>query len=504
MSRQPHDRHRSRFRAILPSDCLSLLLRVAWFCGALVVLLALGSVGAWGQISPGQLSRAHRTLRGPTHCGDCHEIAAGSPRFKCLDCHVEIRQRLAERRGLHASYLNTGASGQDCIRCHSEHIGEDFNLIRWEPSLEAFDHTKMGYPLEGRHAGLGCKSCHKPEHIPAAARETIAVKDLNRTFLGLSRDCLSCHADQHRVQLSTDCARCHTFSGWKPASRFSHAAAKFPLTGAHERVACQKCHPTVGSPKPYVKYTGLPFGKCTPCHTDPHRGTFAASCQTCHTTSSWKHVRAAAGFDHSKTNYPLLGKHQAVACGQCHHAGDFKAPVHYAKCADCHTPDPHRGQFKQRTDGGECASCHTVEGFKPSTFGVPQHAATQYALEGKHASVPCAKCHLPKGVETLLTIRQTQCKDCHADAHTGQFAGLPHNNRCEDCHAVPGFRPARFTLARHQETRFPLTGAHAAVPCIECHKVSGDGNPPAPVKYRFEDREDELERQLPFHRRASS
>jgi len=52
---------------------------------------------------------------------------------------------------------------------------------------------------------------------------------------------------------------------------------------------------------------------------------------------------------------------------------------------------------------------------------------------------------------------------------------------------VQGFRPARFTLARHRETRFPLTGAHAAVPCVECHKAASNAKS-APVQYRFADR----------------
>ena len=466
-------------------------LRTVFLSSVLGIGILLAARVAHGQISPGPLSRAHEQLSGPTQCTSCHGLAAGSPRLKCRECHTEIARRLAERRGWHATFLSKEASGQDCVRCHSEHNGEDFNLIRWEPSRDALDHKKTGYPLEGRHAGLTCNQCHKVESIPASARDEIRLKDLNRTFLGLSRDCLSCHTDTHRGQLARDCTRCHTLAGWKPASRFDHAPTKYPLTGAHEKVACQKCHPSVTEPKPYVKYVGLAFGQCSPCHSDPHKGTFTATCQTCHNTASWKQVRRVAGsvqgFDHAKTDYPLLGKHRVVACGECHRAGDFKAPLRFAKCSDCHTPDPHRGQFRQSKDGGECAACHSVEGFKPSTYGVAQHAASEYPLEGLHAKVPCAKCHLPKGAETLFKIRQTQCKDCHADAHRGQFAAAPHNNRCENCHDLQGFRPARFTLARHKETRFPLAGAHAAVPCVECHKTTESGKA-APVKYRFDDR----------------
>ena len=441
---------------------------------------------ARAQISPGELSRPHQSLSGATNCTKCHDLGRGARVLKCLECHTAIRQRLAERRGLHASFLAANAGGAECAKCHSEHNGESFQLVHWEPSREAFDHRKTGYTLEGRHAGVPCEKCHKVDNIPPAARAGILVKDQNRSYFGLPRNCTGCHRDEHRGQLGLDCARCHTLKGWKPATSFRHAATKYPLTGAHEKVLCQKCHPSVPDAKPYAKYVGLLFRKCTPCHTDPHKGSFTASCQSCHTTTNWRRVKGLEGFDHSKTDFPLLGKHKTVACNDCHTKGDFKAPVPHAKCVDCHQ-DAHRGQFRPRADGGECAACHTVEGFTPSTFGVKEHAATRYPLEGKHEAVACAKCHLPKGKDTLFKITQTQCKDCHQDAHKGQFAAAPHQNRCESCHDVKGFRPGHFALARHRETRFPLTGAHAAITCAECHKPAAAGSAEA-VKYRFEDR----------------
>jgi hypothetical protein len=35
---------------------------------------------------------------------------------------------------------------------------------------------------------------------------------------------------------------------------------------------------------------------------------------------------------------------------------------------------------------------------------------------------------------------------------------------------VDGFRPARFTVEDHARTPYPLTGAHLAVPCDDCHE----------------------------------
>ena len=461
-------------------------------CAKLIVIAAIALCAcapqAKAQISPGPLAKPHSFLDGATHCTQCHAISFGSSQYKCLDCHTEIRQRVDEHRGYHASLFPKGATGKDCVACHSDHNGVNFNLIHWEPSQQAFDHSKTGYPLVGKHAGLACNQCHNAKNIPASQRGSIIVKDLNQTYLGLSRECNSCHADEHNGQLGTNCASCHTEAGWKPATKFNHATAQFSLTGAHASVACEKCHTTVAAPKPYVKYAGIAFGKCSDCHADPHHGAFKSSCESCHNTASWKQVKLTEGFDHSKTAFPLLGGHKTVPCEGCHKTGDFKAAIPFKQCNDCHLPDPHKGQFAQSRFGADCSSCHTVDSFKTTTFGVKQHAETKYPLEGKHAAVACAQCHMPKGVETIFAIQNVQCAACHADIHKGQFAAPPHKNRCGDCHNVQGFRPALFTLALHNSTKFPLTGAHMAVACIDCHTMQKSGAEAGAVRYRFDDR----------------
>ena len=394
------------------------------------------------------------------------------------------------RRGYHASVVSATSTDRDCVRCHSEHNGENFFLIHWEPSQKAFDHSKTGYLLEGKHAELSCQQCHNARNIPEAERVSIKRQDLNRTFLGLSRDCLSCHTDPHRGQLGKDCLRCHTLAEWKRATGFDHSKTKYPLLGTHLRVACEKCHkPSAGEPKA-AKYVGLAFDRCSACHADPHRGSFKANCDSCHDITAWKEVswtRMRPVFDHSRTNYPLLGKHADVRCGTCHHGMVFNASLPHGKCADCHTPDPHRGQFRARKDGGACEACHTVEGFKTAKFGVAEHAATGYPLEGKHASVPCAKCHIPSGPGTNYRLKHGQCLDCHTDIHKGQFAGPPHNSRCEDCHTVKSYTPSTFSLRRHDAIRFPLTGGHVAVACYDCHQARKPPDTTSPVPYHFAD-----------------
>jgi hypothetical protein len=443
----------------------------------LVWLIVTASAGA--QLSPGPLSRPHKQLNGMTHCVDCHSTRKGE--FACLDCHKEIAGRLSARRGFHATAVKAADSSRDCRSCHVEHKGEDTSLVQWKPALEKFDHSKTGYLLEGKHAALACNRCHAPEHIAAAEKKDLQVKDLKRTFLGLRRDCLSCHADQHRGQLNAECQRCHTFAEWKKPPGFDHEKTRFQRTGAHLQVACHRCHQAAANGT--VQYVNLMFSRCVDCHRDPHRNAFPNPCESCHNPSGWKHTNLRDKFSHTQTKYVLQGKHLSVECIKCHAGGDFKRPIACGQCSDCHKPDPHTGQFAKRGDRGECSACHTVEGFKPARFGVREHAATAFPLQEKHASVACAKCHVPAGRATVYRVKFGLCSDCHREAHQQQFAGAPHFNRCDACHTTKDFRSATFTIARHEATRFPLTGGHIKVACTKCHKPEAASQL---VRYRFD------------------
>jgi hypothetical protein len=450
-----------------------------------LVLSALGSpIPADGQISPGALSRSHQSINGITGCTSCHVLSTGKPTYKCLSCHTEITQRMVARKGLHASYKMQVGSSQDCAGCHSEHNGKDFTLIKLD--VPTFDHSQTGYKLEGKHAGVECSRCHSLTHISPRERATIKIKDLSKTYLGVSPDCTNCHQDQHKGRLGSDCLHCHDFTQWKDLAKFDHSLTRYPLTGLHVDVACNECH--IPGPDRQPRYAGIAFRECSDCHADPHRGSFSEGCESCHRTSGWKTIVEAVinrTFDHSHTKFPLLGKHAVIDCDQCHAHGDFKKPLAFQKCSDCHHPDPHQGQFAKTAGGSECANCHTADGFKPSTFGLKQHAKTAYPLEGKHAVLQCGQCHIPKGAATVYKMKFQHCTDCHADDHAAQFASAPYFNRCEQCHNLLRFLPSTFALRSHDETPFPLTGSHVAVPCNDCHTNSFQAQPKRTARYQW-------------------
>jgi hypothetical protein len=378
-------------------------------------------------------------------------------------------------------------NGQDCVHCHLEHNGVDFPLIHWEPSRENFDHSQTGYRLEGKHASVPCVQCHVPKNMVPAERALIRYQDASKSFLGLATACSSCHTDPHKGQLGNDCQRCHNVSDWKAANQFDHSETRYPLTGLHQQVKCEQCHKPDGPGRP-ARYKDMRFAACTDCHLDPHKGSFRTQrCEGCHTTAGWKKLLGGFTFDHSKTQYPLEGGHIRVSCSSCHMNGDFNKKLQFVHCTDCHR-DTHKGQFSARPARGECSECHNVAGWKPSLFGVKEHASSRYPLEGKHVSVACAKCHLPAGQDTLYQVKFAACADCHKDVHRGQFSGPPFGDRCEACHVVQDFHRTLFTLAKHRESRFPLTGAHLAVPCNSCHKPAAAHGEDNVLPFRFNDR----------------
>ena len=451
--------------------------------GLTLCLLLCTGLTLRGQVSPGALSRAHSSLDSPLKCASCHSFGEGAPKLRCEGCHREIRELVARKKGYHGRVVNSSKGDLDCARCHTEHYGQNFSIVRWPTSKDEFDHRTTGYALEGRHAALRCDQCHNARHIPDEQRKPIAVKDLSHTFMGLTTACVPCHEDRHAGQLSADCRKCHDFAKWKPAASFDHTAAKYPLTGKHQDVQCAKCHrPLEGNAK-VIQYTKLQFAECSGCHQDPHRGAFVARCESCHNTGAWRAGDITSAFDHGKTKFPLGGKHAGLACQKCHKTTNFKTEIAHEKCMDCHQ-DQHKGQFASRADHGECGTCHTDKGWRPSTYTETSHKDTKFPLTAKHQGVACAKCHAPAGLDTKYHPAYQACLDCHRDPHGGQFSGAAFRNRCEDCHTAEGFHPSTFSISRHQSAPFALKGAHAAVACLDCHPTEGHPEG-ADRKFRF-------------------
>ena len=70
-----------------------------------------------------------------------------------------------------------------------------------------------------------------------------AIRAGKRTKKSPFANCSDCHRqDPHRGQFGKDCQSCHVVDGFEKVS-FNHDHTRFPLTGKHAAVSCQKCHP---------------------------------------------------------------------------------------------------------------------------------------------------------------------------------------------------------------------------------------------------------------------
>jgi len=152
-------------------------------------------------------------------CVQCHQgnQYSGTPQ-NCVACHQ-------------ASDKHSGQFGQACAQCHT--------TGGWQGA--SLDHNLTGFPLTGRHAGIGCSSCHG-----------------GGSYQGTPTSCASCHGEPgyHAGVLGSDCASCHDTGGWLPA-RYNRGHS-FNMNHEGAGGSCRTCHPS-----------SLGSTDCSTCHDGP-------------------------------------------------------------------------------------------------------------------------------------------------------------------------------------------------------------------------------------------
>ena len=426
----------------------------------IALLLILSYFQGKAQISPGDLTSAHAELEGMSNCTQCHDLGNKVTNQKCLDCHDDIQSLLNQERGYHA---DPSVRRQDCFVCHSEHHGRRFDMMRFDE--DNFDHDLTGYELEGQHAEIDCRECHQPDNIA-----DLEIRARENTFMGLDDACLSCHDDYHQETLSSDCIACHNIEAWRPAPGFDHDDSDFPLRGEHANIDCIECHAmTTRNGKEFQEFTDIPFTSCTDCHDDPHEQKIPGACTQCHNENSWTTFIGQKRFNHDRTGFELKGAHQQEDCFNCHETSSkplwvFQDQQGIAEnnCIACHE-DEHEGKY-----GEDCAKCHQEESFLAlKNMDFFDHSVTDYPLEGLHQEVDCRECHIDR---FSTPIDFSACKNCHEDYHQKEFMTDGEITDCDACHSLEkDFTNTLYSIADHQESSFPLEGAHIATPCFACH-----------------------------------
>ena len=377
-----------------------------------------------------------RGLHEGVSCTQCHaKPVFSNTGTRCADCHADIHRR---------------QMGADCQNCHT--------VKGWNITLQTVKEHDNRFPLVGGHAGLTCADCHKSEAVGQ--------------FQGLSIQCYSCHQNTFQqttapnhvtTGFSTECEQCHTINTWLGA-KFDHAGppANFALTGMHATLDCTACH--LGG-----KYKGTP-ATCVGCHladfqkaSNPNHVALGIpqTCQECHNTGAWQ----PANFDHNTVGFPLTNGHANLRCDQCHANGNFNLTS--TACALCHLKDYQSTTNPNHVTAAfpqQCEVCHNTTSWMTATFN---HASTGWPLTGAHTSLQCSQCHTGSNAYRLTN---TACVACHLtdfqNTNNPSHISVGFPQQCDVCHNTTSWTQAVFN---HNNTSFPLTGAHTSVPCASCH-----------------------------------
>ncbi len=419
---------------------------------------------------------------------------------QCGSCHDNPHDQSHSEAG--ASQSLPGGS-RTCSACHDTHA--------FGPAtVTTADHHQFGLALSGNHTVLPCSACHSSD--AQARRRTVSGSDSGPVAMKSESQCEACHASPHRafdphgtvasgtVAAEAPCVSCHQtdhMSFRYPEAQMSpkqHAVVGFPLTTPHDTVDCATCHVGLSSAQANNPARNATFDKrfpgrephaCESCHDTPHTdlatGAFAeARCLDCHRTTGF----APANFSpatHAKTAFPLTGAHLAVPCQSCHTeklttgvAAFSGAPT---DCVSCHD-DPHFGMFGDAT----CVRCHSTETFVKPQIPFDHGARTRFALDGRHATIDCAQCHVSQvatgGKRRERRRVEPSCRSCHQDPHAGQF-----KRDCSGCHDPK--QPFRVVSFDHStDARFALDATHAKLDCARCHQPVTRDDGSSVIRYR--------------------
>lgn len=391
-----------------------------------------------------QLSGRHSVV----DCKECHKqrTPTGRPSFllaptNCQGCHKSPHGEM------HAPL-------DQCDRCH--------DARSWRPlSPLPFDHQKDArFPLETKHIGVPCGSCHP--------------KALFR-LSSWGSDCTPCHKNVHGESLfgQKRCVGCHSARvEWRSVDFDHNRLTRFALEGPHKR-PCVSCHLPADRK--------APSKKCDSCHKDVHQGRFnkLGECTACHLAGSWG---PELRFDHDRqTRFVLTGRHQTITCRACHRG---KGPADYesfdglvkqiaqprgqkktvVECLGCHQhATAHEGKFTN----DQCMTCHTTAGsikvskdpkLRDLQKRIGHGDGKPFRLTDGH-DIECDKCHKGAQYSGLTTVCGPAC---HQDRlHKGTLGP-----ECLRCHDGGKWAAIKFD---HDKSDYPLVGRHREAKCEGCH-----------------------------------
>jgi len=485
---------------------LSILVRLITLVNLMAMIPVTNADTLESLLMPGPVIKGHEKYE--DDCSQCHDRADKEKQGQlCMQCHdhKNILDDVRTKKGFHGRLPVSIRT--KCSHCHKDHEGRDGKIILLNQTT--FDHSNTDFRLKGMHTKTSCKSCHKPKKkyadapldcyschkkvdvhdgkngkkcgdchssstwkqsdfdhdkktdfpLKGAHKETNCTScHINQKYKDTPKKCVSCHKihDIHKGGYGEKCDTCHTSEKWDQVKFDHNKKTDFPLYGQHKKASCNSCHTPEKLNKNKHKKLKLPTD-CFSCHKhdDAHKGKNGKECKDCHNSKSWKKHK----FDHSKTDFPLRGKHKDLSCSYCH-KGKVEKDKMKTDCIACHKKDDvHQGK-----QGKICNDCHNENGWHDKVFF--DHDLSSFPLIGMHAAIQCEECHLT----SVYSSTESDCNACHApdDVHKTRLG-----TDCEKCHNPNSWE--NWLFDHDKQTRFEIDGAHEKAGCYDCHRRRSKG-----------------------------
>jgi hypothetical protein len=238
---------------------------------------------------------------------------------------------------------------------------------------------------------------------------------------------------------SQTCTDCHTTESWtklKETMKFDHQKTSYPLYGQHRNTTCRSCHTN-------LHFTGTPR-TCVECHMKDYDATITIDhriaglplmCEQCHveTASAW-----SSSFDHNRTQFPIRGAHETVACITCHTNNRFRGIS--ITCVSCHRTEYMNSKNPNHITAGfstDCAMCHRALTWIPAAFYPHQWfpiASGDMHSPGRWKA--CTDCHAAQpNYSTFECINCHQHNKATTDSNHSNVRGYVYQSSlCYHCH----------------------------------------------------------------------
>lgn len=226
-------------------------------------------------ISPGDLSRAHAFLE--SDCAACHTPSKGVDAAKCMLCHANNKQLLAQQNTSFHSQIT------DCASCHVEHQGTNQRPIKMNHSKLA----EVGVQLiANKKTSQESLVANRLEHWIKKQQKAMLLSGVHHglTAQEMTLNCAVCHSNQdvHRKLMGSDCASCHTTDSWQVAD-FVH-----PSLNSENCASCHRAPPS---------HSMMHFKMVSSSVAGQHHAK-VEQCYVCHQTNDWNDIRGVGWYKH--------------------------------------------------------------------------------------------------------------------------------------------------------------------------------------------------------------